>query len=71
MRNVWLGLQDKALIKLKGHKTKYAFIDQGKNLRGRDVNLTLVWSVMPKVGERACMTVRRPHRVHTHARMHA
>lgn len=53
MCNVWLGLQDKALIKLKGHKTKYAFIDQGKNLRGRDVNLTLVWSVMPKVGKRA------------------
>eukprot|EP00798_Chlamydomonas_sp_ICE-L_P026206 gene26205-11936_t len=49
---VSLGLaEDKALIKLKGHKTKYAFIDQVRGLRNRQVNLTLVWHVMPRVGE--------------------
>jgi hypothetical protein len=42
--------QEKARIKLKKHKTKYAFIDIGKNLRARDINLTLVWDVMPRVG---------------------
>ena len=43
-------LQEKARIKLKKHKTKYAFIDIRKNLRDRDVNLTLVWDIMPRVG---------------------
>lgn len=47
-------VQDKAVIKLRGHKTKYAFIEQGRNLRGRDVNLTLAWSIMPRVGECVC-----------------
>ncbi|PNW73144.1 hypothetical protein CHLRE_14g620400v5 [Chlamydomonas reinhardtii] len=42
--------KDKAVFKLSNHKTKYAFIDPGHNLRGRDVNLTLVWCVMPRVG---------------------
>ncbi len=40
------------MIKLRNHKTKYAFIDQHRSLRGRQVNLTLVWNVMPRVGER-------------------
>ncbi|KAL5701734.1 hypothetical protein ACHQM5_027043 [Ranunculus cassubicifolius] len=30
---------------------KYRFIDQGKNLRGRDFNMTLHWHVMPKTGK--------------------
>ncbi|KXZ50940.1 hypothetical protein GPECTOR_14g187 [Gonium pectorale] len=42
--------KDKAHLRLSGHKTKYAFIDAGRNLRGRTVNLTLVWCVMPRVG---------------------
>ncbi|CAI0417712.1 unnamed protein product [Linum tenue] len=29
---------------------KYRFIDQGSNLRGKDLNLTLHWHVMPKAG---------------------
>jgi hypothetical protein len=33
-------------------RQKYPFVDQGKNLRGRALNLTLVWNVMPKVGVR-------------------
>jgi hypothetical protein len=45
------GMQEKALIKLKKQKTKYAFIDIGKNLRSRAVNLTLAWDVMPRVGK--------------------
>ena len=35
---------------MKKHKTKYAFLDIGNGLRGRDLNLTLVWDVQPKVG---------------------
>ncbi|GLC39236.1 hypothetical protein PLESTM_000866900 [Pleodorina starrii] len=42
--------QDKAHVRLNNHKTKYAFIDPGRNLRGRSLNLTLVWCVMPRVG---------------------
>ncbi|EFJ49281.1 hypothetical protein VOLCADRAFT_120777 [Volvox carteri f. nagariensis] len=40
----------RAHIKVSNHKTKYAFIDPGRNLRGRPLNLTLVWCVMPRVG---------------------
>ncbi|CAI9284481.1 hypothetical protein Lser_V15G22326 [Lactuca serriola] len=32
-------------------KNKYRFIDQGSNLRGRDINLTLHWHIMPKTGK--------------------
>ncbi|KAI3691308.1 hypothetical protein L2E82_49624 [Cichorium intybus] len=32
-------------------KNKYRFIDQGSNLRGRNINLTLHWHVMPKIGK--------------------
>ena len=42
--------QEKARIKLKKHKSKYAFIDIGRNLRDKDVNLTLVWDIMPRIG---------------------
>ncbi|GIL44834.1 hypothetical protein Vafri_2302 [Volvox africanus] len=42
--------QEKAVIKLDDHKTKYAFIEPGRHLRGRALNLTLVWCVMPRVG---------------------
>lgn len=43
-------VQDKAYIRLKGHKTKYAFIDHGAGMHRADMNLTLVWDVMPRVG---------------------
>uniref|UniRef100_A0A7S0RAM1 Signal peptidase complex subunit 3 n=1 Tax=Chlamydomonas leiostraca TaxID=1034604 RepID=A0A7S0RAM1_9CHLO len=42
--------KDKAYIRLKGHKTKYAFIDHGTGMHRADMNLTLVWDVMPRVG---------------------
>ncbi|GMH41933.1 hypothetical protein BSKO_09852 [Bryopsis sp. KO-2023] len=31
-------------------RQEYAFDDQGRNLRGKEFNLTLVWNVMPRVG---------------------
>ncbi|XP_044469684.1 signal peptidase complex subunit 3B-like [Mangifera indica] len=31
--------------------SKYRFIDQGHNLRGKEFNLTLHWHVMPKTGK--------------------
>ena len=31
--------------------SKYALVDNGRDLRGRDVNLTLAWNVMPYIGE--------------------
>mmetsp|Transcript_11703 Transcript_11703/g.25107 ORF Transcript_11703/g.25107 Transcript_11703/m.25107 type:complete len:170 (+) Transcript_11703:132-641(+) len=42
--------KEKAIIKLRNHKTKYAFLDDGMGLRGKQFNLTLVWNVMPRVG---------------------
>lgn len=39
------------MYRLKAHKTKYSFIEPGRHLRGRELNLTLVWCVMPRVGE--------------------
>ncbi len=44
--------QDQAHIRLRKHKTKYAFIDHGRGLRGAQLNLTLHWSMMPYVGAR-------------------
>jgi signal peptidase complex subunit 3 len=32
-------------------KNKYRFIDQGSNLKGRDLNMTMHWHVMPKTGK--------------------
>lgn len=43
--------QEKAHIRLKNFKTKYPFVHPNKGLRGAAVNLTLVWHVMPRVGE--------------------
>lgn len=42
--------KEDARIKLRALRQKYAFLDQGAGLRGRDLNLTLSWNVMPKVG---------------------
>mmetsp|Transcript_20065 Transcript_20065/g.55855 ORF Transcript_20065/g.55855 Transcript_20065/m.55855 type:complete len:181 (+) Transcript_20065:216-758(+) len=42
--------KEKARIRLKNHKTKYSFIHPSKGLKGAQVNLTLVWHVMPRVG---------------------
>jgi hypothetical protein len=39
-------------LQVRNLRQKYPFIDQGKNLRSRALNLTLVWNVMPKVGGR-------------------
>eukprot|EP00775_Hariotina_reticulata_P005303 gene5303-5538_t len=42
--------KDDAHIKIRSLRQKYAFIDQGNNLQGLPLNLTLTWNVMPKVG---------------------
>lgn len=42
--------KEDAHIKVRNLKQKYAFIDQGRNLRGLPLNLTVAWNVMPKVG---------------------
>ena len=42
--------KEDARIKVRSLRQKYAFLDQGAGLRGRDLNLTLSWNVMPKVG---------------------
>jgi signal peptidase complex subunit 3 len=42
--------KDEAHIKIRSLRQKYAFNDQGNNLRGLPLNLTLTWMVMPKVG---------------------
>jgi signal peptidase complex subunit 3 len=42
--------RSEAHIAVRNLRQKYPFIDQGKHLRGRELNLTLVWNVMPKVG---------------------
>ncbi|CAA7405968.1 unnamed protein product [Spirodela intermedia] len=51
--SLWDGIilsKDSATFSI--HTTnKYRFIDQGSNLRGKDVNLTLHWHVMPKTGK--------------------
>lgn len=39
-----------AHLKIKSLRLKYPFIDQGKNLRGLQYNITVAWDVMPKVG---------------------
>lgn len=42
--------KDDAVISVNSLKHKYAFLDRGQSLRGRNVTLTLTWNVMPKVG---------------------
>jgi len=39
-----------ARLALPDLKQEYPFLDQGAGLRGRTVNLTLAWHVMPRVG---------------------
>lgn len=41
--------KEDAKIKKK-FRQKYVFDDQGRNLRNREFNLTVVWNIMPKVG---------------------
>ena len=43
-------------------RQEYPWIDQGNFLRGRKVNLTLVWDVMPKVGARSHPALHSPAR---------
>jgi len=42
--------KENAHLKIKSIRQKYALIDQGQYLRGRPLNITVVWNVMPKVG---------------------
>lgn len=42
-------MQEDAVFKKK-IRQEYVFDDQGKNLRGKEINLTLVWDVIPRVG---------------------
>eukprot|EP00879_Flechtneria_rotunda_P005280 GHRR01005566.1.p1 GENE.GHRR01005566.1~~GHRR01005566.1.p1 ORF type:complete len:170 (+),score=34.84 GHRR01005566.1:289-798(+) len=42
--------KEDAHLKIKALRQKYAFIDQGRNLRNLPLNLTFSWNVMPKVG---------------------
>ena len=42
--------QADAHIQLPNLRQKYAFVDMGRRLRDRRLNLTLRWNVMPRVG---------------------
>uniref|UniRef100_A0A061R218 Signal peptidase complex subunit 3 n=1 Tax=Tetraselmis sp. GSL018 TaxID=582737 RepID=A0A061R218_9CHLO len=42
--------RESAVISNKKLRNKYNLVDQGRNLRGRQVNLTVTWQVMPIVG---------------------
>eukprot|EP00271_Cylindrocystis_brebissonii_P015615 TRINITY_DN38568_c0_g1_i1.p1 TRINITY_DN38568_c0_g1~~TRINITY_DN38568_c0_g1_i1.p1 ORF type:complete len:202 (+),score=18.45 TRINITY_DN38568_c0_g1_i1:420-1025(+) len=42
--------KENAVINTSAMRTKYFFIDQGNHLRGRSINLTLYWNVMPIAG---------------------
>uniref|UniRef100_A0A0D6RAU9 Signal peptidase complex subunit 3 n=1 Tax=Araucaria cunninghamii TaxID=56994 RepID=A0A0D6RAU9_ARACU len=50
--SLWDGIiPSKEHAKFWIHTTnKYAFVDQGSNLRGQDFNLTMHWHVMPRTG---------------------
>ncbi|GBF90486.1 signal peptidase complex subunit 3B [Raphidocelis subcapitata] len=41
---------EEAVISIPALKQKYALLDRATRLRGREVNLSLAWSSMPKVG---------------------
>ena len=56
-----------ALLSMKNNFIKYPLLDQGKELRGTPVSLTLHWDVMPITGKlymdtRGKHTVRMPDR---------
>lgn len=42
--------RQQAIISSGNLRNKYNLVDQGRNLRGRDVNVTVSWNVMPIVG---------------------
>mmetsp|Transcript_18906 Transcript_18906/g.52734 ORF Transcript_18906/g.52734 Transcript_18906/m.52734 type:complete len:175 (-) Transcript_18906:33-557(-) len=42
--------KEAAVITNQHIRNKYNLVDQGKNLRGKQVNLTVTWNVMPVVG---------------------
>jgi signal peptidase complex subunit 3 len=42
--------KDEAVLSIPSVKHKYAFLDRGSGLRGRDLTLTLAWNHMPRVG---------------------
>ncbi|GAQ87666.1 signal peptidase complex subunit [Klebsormidium nitens] len=42
--------REDALIALPRVQNKYRLVDQGRNMRGRDLNLTMYWNAMPKSG---------------------
>lgn len=42
--------KEAAMLKLPYVRNKYKLVDQGANLRGLPVNLTLEWRIMPIVG---------------------
>jgi len=42
--------QQDAHLQLPNLRQKYAFVDIGRRLRDRQLNLTLRWNVMPRVG---------------------
>mmetsp|Transcript_37057 Transcript_37057/g.44799 ORF Transcript_37057/g.44799 Transcript_37057/m.44799 type:complete len:191 (-) Transcript_37057:499-1071(-) len=42
--------QEDAVLNLPYVRNKYKLIDQGHNLRGRELNLTLFWNIMPFTG---------------------
>ena len=44
-------IRDKAKVALnRSVRQEYQFMDQGNSLRGKQLNMTLVWCIMPKVG---------------------
>ncbi|XP_078435605.1 signal peptidase subunit [Wolffia australiana] len=51
--SLWDGIiPSKENAKFSVHTSnKYRFVDQGSNLRGKIINLTLHWHVMPKTGK--------------------
>lgn len=42
--------QADANLHIPNLRQKYAFADKGRNLRDKDINLTVAWNVMPRVG---------------------
>ncbi len=42
--------RDDAKVSIRSLRPKYPFVDRGAGLRGADVNLTLAYNIMPRVG---------------------
>ena len=45
---------------------KYRMVDQGRHLRGRQLNMTLSWDLMPRVGMRLLPALRACHLTNDH-----